>query len=87
MKIKGIIFDWVGTLSDRENGPYEFTRDLLKTLYPNYRLALVSKRSFPEQGYQELYDFALTQYFQSVVIAREKTRRQFKALARNPFPF
>lgn len=74
---QAIIFDWIGTLVDRNNGPYSWSKEVLSTLSPKYRLGLISKRSDPEKGRMELEKFGLSEYFDSVVIARRKTIAEF----------
>jgi len=74
---QAIIFDWIGTLVDRDNGPYSWSKEVLDTLLTQYKLGLVSKRSDPEKGRKELEESGLSEYFNSIVIARQKTIIEF----------
>ncbi len=86
---KSIIFDWIGTLVDRDTGPYTSSENILNHYKDRgYKLALVSKRSDPSKGYRELKNFNLEKYFDVIVIAQEKETAQFekalKQLKSNP---
>lgn len=76
---KAIIFDWIGTLCDRNLGPYVETPRILETYKARgYRLGLLSKRKKPIQGRKELADYGLDIYFDSIVIDTEKEMPQLR---------
>jgi FMN phosphatase YigB (HAD superfamily) len=78
MKNKAIIFDWIGTLYERDRGPFPYTREVLTELYQDYKIGLVSKRKDPQKGFEELKELSLESYFDSVIIARRKTPIEFR---------
>ena len=42
-KIKAIIFDWAGTLYEKNKGLFSYSEDVLQELKPKYKLAVISK--------------------------------------------
>ncbi len=79
---KAIIFDWIGTLYEREKGLFPDSRRVLDNLQGRYRLALVSKRRDPEQGLEEVRNEGIAKYFNYILIARRKTLAEFKKCIR-----
>ena len=42
-KIKAIIFDWAGTLYEKNKGLFPYSENVLQELKPKYKLAVISK--------------------------------------------
>ena len=78
MKDKAIIFDWIGTLYERDKGLFSFSKEVLINLHPYYKLGLISKRKNPGTGYLEIQRTGIVDYFDSIIIARRKTLTEFK---------
>ena len=76
--IKGIIFDWIGTVYDRDNGTFPFAPDVLEKLSKTYKLALVSVVA---QGLdkrdKELKESGITHYFDPIIVDTTKDEEQF----------
>ncbi|MBI5804095.1 HAD hydrolase-like protein [Candidatus Pacearchaeota archaeon] len=75
--IKGIIFDWVGTLYERDRGLFPFTKKVLENLKPRYKLALISQtaETTSEKRWKEIEPIA--RYFEIILVESEKTREQY----------
>tara|TARA_Y100000310_G_C20634498_1_gene790460 strand:- start:1167 stop:1607 length:441 start_codon:yes stop_codon:yes gene_type:complete len=76
--IKGIIFDWVGTLYKRNTGLFSDSVNVLETLKPRYKLGLVSLagQGIP-QRIEDIKETGIWDYFDSIVINTEKEKKQF----------
>jgi len=76
---RGIIFDWIGTLSaGSKGGLYPYTIKVLRALKPKYKLALMSLAGRGiERRYQDLVETGVLEYFDSVVIDVDKTPENF----------
>jgi len=75
----GIIFDWIGTLYERDKGVFPFSEKVLTALKPKYKLGLITlaPEGKEEQRGEELNSSGLLDYFDSIVIDIEKTPEQF----------
>ncbi len=70
---KGIIFDWIGTLYDKQNGIFPEARKVLLALRPHYRLGLVSLAHHRKKRESQLRESKLRNYFDAIIIATKKT--------------
>jgi FMN phosphatase YigB (HAD superfamily) len=78
MENKAIIWDWIGTLYDRNNGPYPFAPHILKELQPRFKHGLVSiARNGVDNRRIELEDSGIMHYFDSVIIDTKKTPNHY----------
>lgn len=76
--MEGIIFDWVGTLYERNKGLFPYSERILRELKPQYRLGMVSlARDGIEARAAELSSSGLMGLFDSVVIDTSKTPKQY----------
>jgi len=76
--VKAIIFDWVGTLFERNKAPYPFSEKVLKTLKPKYGLGLVTLAGQGiEARKRDLEQSGISHYFDSIVIDIEKDKKQY----------
>ncbi|MFC1682518.1 HAD family hydrolase [Nanoarchaeota archaeon] len=76
--VRGIIFDWVGTLYERDKGLFPFSEGILRGLKPRYKLGLVSKAgNGVANRVEELKSTGIVGYFDSVVVDTDKGERQF----------
>ncbi|MBS3168241.1 HAD family hydrolase [Candidatus Woesearchaeota archaeon] len=74
MTIKGIIFDWIGTLYEKGRGPYFFSKRVLETLAKKYPLVLISKvNGNLDARRQQIEDSGLVSYFKEVIVTKDKT--------------
>ena len=81
--IKGIIFDWIGTLYDRHMGVYPWTTNVLETLQTQgYKIGLISIASGGSQKrWGEIHESGLISYFGDyVIIDSTKNEEQFERL-------
>lgn len=76
--IKGIIFDWIGTLYERDKGLFPYSKRVLQELKSKFKLGLVS---LAKQGVhtriEELETSGILPYFDSVVIDTQKTSEHY----------
>ena len=75
---EAIIFDWVGTLYQRDKGPFEFSEKVLSELKKRrYKLALITKAADMQKRRNEILKSGLENLFDKVVIANEKTEKHY----------
>lgn len=70
--IKAIIFDWTGTLYERNKGLFDFSIDVLNGVRNKYRLGLVSKSRDVESRRRELEGSGIIDYFWSIIVSESK---------------
>ena len=77
--IKGIIFDWRGTLADRNHHPFPFTKKVLERLKVKYRLGLISAagKNNVSQRKKILDSSDLLPLFDSVIVTENKNEIHF----------
>jgi FMN phosphatase YigB (HAD superfamily) len=76
--IKAVIFDWVGTLYERNKTPYSFSEKVLTTLKSRYKLGLVTLAGQGvEARKKDLEKSGISEYFDCIVIDTEKDKQQF----------
>ncbi len=71
--IEGILFDWVGTLYERNKGPYSDANRALKELKKKYTLGLVTLSKNRSQRTLQIGTSGLMPYFRCVLIVEQKT--------------
>jgi FMN phosphatase YigB (HAD superfamily) len=78
-EIKGIIFDWVGTLYERGVGLLPYSRKVLKSLKQrDYKLGLVSlAKNGVGNRRRELENSGILPLFDSVIVETIKTKKQY----------
>ena len=76
--IKAIIFDWTGTLYERNKGLFSFTKEVLDQLKPKYKLGMVSKSKNITTRRKRIENSAIKNYFYSILVVDKKTTKQFK---------
>ena len=73
-----IIFDWVGTLYERNKGPYAYSEKVLSVLRGRYKLGLISIAGGGEEARRkEIESSGLLNFFDAVIIGGSKTSDQF----------
>ena len=76
--MKGIIFDWIGTLYERDKGLFPYTERVLRELKPKCKFGLVSlARNRIEARRQELEQSGILHLFDSVIIDISKTPEHY----------
>ena len=76
--IKGIIFDWVETLSEGSRKPFSYSEKVLKELKPKYKLGLVSLAGHGNNERREDIKISgLKSYFCSVIIETIKNSEMY----------
>lgn len=69
-----IIFDWIGTLYERDKGPYPYSEAVLLALKDKYKLGLISIASGGEESRRrEIEASGLSEFFDVVIIGANKT--------------
>ena len=77
--IEGIIFDWIGTLYERNKGPFPFSEKVLRELKKKYKLGLISLAKHDrDKREKEIKDSDLTKYFDFIMIDNTKHSYQYK---------
>lgn len=72
--MRGIIFDWMGTLYEKGRGLFPFTERVLRELKPRYKLGLVSiARDGIEVRKRQLQESGIIHLFDSVIVDTSKT--------------
>ena len=76
--MKGIIFDWRGTLYEKNKGVFSYSEKVLKVLRQRYKLGLITtaKKGIKERK-KELESSGLLHYFNFVIIDKTKTSEHF----------
>lgn len=81
--IRAIVFDWIGTLYERDKGLFPYSEQILKKLKPKYKIGLVTKAGRGvEVRKDELRASGILPYFDSVIIDTVKTEEQFSRCIR-----
>jgi len=76
--IQGIIFDWIGTLYERNKGLFPYSVRVLQELKPKYRFGLVSfARNGIEARRKELEESGILHLFDSVIVDTTKTSEHY----------
>lgn len=76
--MKAIIFDWMGTLYEKNKGLYPYSEEVLKNLKQGCKLGLVSiAKSGLEKRKQELESSGIMPYFDSVIVDISKTAEHY----------
>src|SRR3989338_1961096 len=75
--IEAVIFDWVGTLYERNKGLFPFTKRVLRTLHPKYKLAVISKAVSDnvETRLQQIKE--IQGYFEVIIADADKTNQHY----------
>lgn len=73
-----VIFDWIGTLYERDKGPYPYSETVLLALKGRYKLGLISIASRGEDARRkEVETSGLLKFFDAVIIGGAKTKESF----------
>jgi FMN phosphatase YigB (HAD superfamily) len=72
-----IIFDWIGTLYERNVGLYPSSEKVLRELKPHYKLGLVSMGKDPEERKVDVAKSGIADLFDSIIISNAKTHEQY----------
>ena len=76
--VEAIVFDWIGTLYERNRGLFTYSESILKKLKQKYKLGLVTKAGDGiEIRRNEIEASGVLSYFDSVIIDILKTEKQF----------
>lgn len=76
--IKGIIFDWIGTLYERDKGVFSYSDKVLKELKPRYKLGLVTlSKSADVRRKKEVESSGIMHYFDCIIIDSSKDKEQY----------
>lgn len=76
--IRAIIFDWIGTLYERNKDLYPFSERVLKTLKPKYKLGLVTLAGKGIKAREkDLEKTGVKHYFDSIIIDTDKSEKQY----------
>ena len=77
MAIRTIVFDWIGTLYERDKGPFPKSQEVLETLAIHYRMGLISLTSNISRREAEIMDSGLWKHFQYVQACTEKNASEY----------
>jgi len=78
-KIEGIIFDWHGTLADRDHSIFDFSKTVLTELKNRgYKLGLISTSKNIKERKQIIAQSGLQSFFDVVLVNTTKTIEHFK---------
>lgn len=76
--VDGIIFDWIGTLYERDKGAFEWSARVLEALRGDYKLGLVSlAREDIERRRDEIDASGISHYFDSIIVDSNKNPAQY----------
>ena len=75
--IEAVIFDWAGTLYEKNEGIFPYTEKVLRYLKPKYKLAVISKAVSDNVETRLKQINELRQYFEVVIADKDKTQEQF----------
>ena len=76
--VKGIIFDWVGTLSDGSRKLFPCSMRVIEKLSKNYRLGLVSLAGHGVEARKEdIESTGVLRYLKSVIIDTSKNQEHY----------
>ncbi|MBW3014502.1 HAD hydrolase-like protein [Candidatus Woesearchaeota archaeon] len=76
--IKGIIFDWIGTLHERDKGLYPDAMRVVKELKKRYTLGLVTlSGKDKEQRTFEISTSGVMKHLECILIVKEKTPEEY----------
>ena len=76
--IQAIIFDWVETLSKGKRTLFPYSEKILKILKKDYKLGLISLAGHgKEQRADDIKSTGIEHYFDSLIIAEEKTPEMY----------
>ena len=78
--VKGIIFDWVGTLYERDKDLFPDSYEVIRKLSGKYNLGLISiaKRGAENSRWREIGLSGLTPYFKEIYVCQEKAPEIYK---------
>lgn len=76
--LKAVIFDWVGTLYERLEAPYPWSKETLLKLKQKYKLGLVTLAAQgKKQRESEIENSGLKHLFDAVVIEETKNEEEY----------
>src|SRR3989344_4989739 len=76
---KAVIFDWIGTLYERDVGPFPKSKAVLEYFTKKgYILFLVSLSKDKEKREKEIDSSGLKEFFKEIIIDNEKTEDQYR---------
>ena len=76
---KAVIFDWIGTLYQRDIGPFPRSKEVLEYFTKKgYILFLVSLSKDKEKREKEIDSSGLKEFFKEIIIDNEKTEDQYR---------
>ena len=76
--ITAIIFDWIGTLYERNKCPFPDSLETLKALKEGrIKMSLVSLTNNPKERIKQISDSGLSEYFNQIVVDANKTDQQY----------
>ena len=78
--VKGIIFDWIGTLYERDKDLFPDSYEVIRKLSGKYNLGLVSiaKKGAENSRWREIGLSGLTPYFKEIYVCQEKAPEIYK---------
>jgi len=78
--VEGIIFDWVGTLYERDKDLFPESYEVIRKLSEKYNLGLVSiaKKGAENSRWREIELSGLTPYFKEIYVCQEKAPEMYK---------
>ena len=86
-EIKAIIFDYIGTLVNRDEELFNFTIEVLDALKPKYKMCLVSKADNVNARKKGITSLGLGPYFDFILVNNKKGTDHFKyCIKRFNFP-
>lgn len=78
--ITAVIFDWIGTLYDRNKGLFpDAEQTLFQLKEDKIKMSLISLTKEQNKRALEIFDSGLKSYFSSIVISPEKSHQQYLA--------
>jgi len=76
-EIKAIIFDWAGTLYEKDKGLFPYSEEVLQELKPKYKLAVISKAvsNSVEERLKQIN--GISKYFEVIIADIDKTPEHY----------
>ena len=75
--IKAIIFDWAGTLYEKNKGLFPYSEKVLRELKPKYKLAVISKAVSDNVETRLKQINKISKYFEVIIVDVDKTPEHY----------
>ncbi len=76
--MKGILFDWIGVLKERDVGVFPFVKEVLDGLKENYKLGLITlAKDHIKEREIEINESGIKNYFDEIFIVEKKDKEEY----------